>query len=326
MDTKNYQKSSGARVLKSDTCIVDTHPEDSYAKNYQNDSSSTLKDYFALTKPGVTSLVVFSSITGMVLAPGKINLFIAIISIFATYLGSASAASINMWYDIDIDSIMQRTQKRPTVRGIIKPDDAITFGVTLGFASVFIMAVFVGYLPAFLLIFSILFYVFYTVYLKRYTPQNIVIGGISGAVPPMIGYTSVTNNINEVAIVLFLIIFFWTPAHFWALSLYRSEDYRRANIPMMPIVRGDRYTKIQIIIYASLTFLSSLSICIFYNTSLFYVASATILGGKFVIDSIALLSDKENKRAPKLFGYSIIYLFLLFGSLLIEDVKLRLFA
>ena len=282
-------------------------------------AESSVKDYFALTKPGVLSLVVFSSIAGMILAPGTIHYIVAITSILAVSLGSAAAAAINMWYDRDIDSIMHRTRNRPIVTGKISHENALAFGLVIGFLSILIMAVCVNYLAAFLLLSSISFYVFiYTMWLKRSTPQNIVIGGASGALPPVIGWVSVTGSIDIAPIIMFLIIFFWTPPHFWALALSKNEDYKLAKIPMMPITHGYHKTKTQMLIYAILTVLSSLVLCIFYPVSIFYFISATVLGSKFILDAYRLLKDPDSINSMQLFKFSILYLFELFGALIMD--------
>ena len=216
--------------------------------------TSDVKDYFQLMKPRVMSLVVFTGFVGMLLSPVPIHPTIAIVSIFCIALGAGAAGAINMWYDRDMDSIMARTKNRPIVRGKVSPDEALAFGVIMSFFSVFIMSTCVNYMAGFLLLFTILFYVFiYTIWLKRTTPQNIVIGGLAGSLPPLVGWTASTGTLAIEPLILVLLIFLWTPAHFWALALYRSSDYKLANVPMMPVIYGQEYTKFHIIIYTLLT-------------------------------------------------------------------------
>lgn len=280
---------------------------------------SELIDYLKLLKPRVMSLVLFSSFVGMILAPGILHPFIGFISMFSVALGAGASGAINMWYDRDIDSIMSRTQKRPLVQGKIDPDEALAFGIVLAFFSVFIMAICVNFLSGLLLLFTILFYIFiYTMWLKRSSVQNIVIGGLSGALPPLIGWTSVTGTFAVEPLIMVLIIFLWTPPHFWALSLYRSDDYRKAGVPMMPVIYGDDYTKYQILIYTLLTFASSMLPFVIGMCSYIYLVGSIVLGLYFIYLSLMLLKDKNNRVAPKLFGYSIFYLFFLFLIMLVD--------
>lgn len=281
---------------------------------------SSLSDYITLMKPRVMSLVVFSAITGMVMAPGKIHPFLAFVSILSISLGHASAAALNMWYDIDIDSIMKRTQQRPLVRGVISHENALSFGIILGFFSVMIMSLCINYISGILLLVTILFYVIiYTMWLKRNTIQNIVIGGASGALPPVIGWVSVTGNITIEPIILFLLIFMWTPPHFWALALYRSEDYRKSNIPMMPIIMGDSYTKIQIVFYTVGTVFVSILPFFLKMNSYLYLISASVLGGIFLYYAISLIKDYKNILAPRMFFYSITYMFLILTVMMLDN-------
>lgn len=280
---------------------------------------SRVQDYFNLLKPRVMSLVIFTAITGLYLAPGNINPFIASLAILCISIGSGAAGAINMWYDRDIDYLMTRTKKRPIPSGRIAPEDALHLGIFLSVASVSLMGLAVNMLSATLLAFTIFFYAcIYTVLLKRSTPQNIVIGGAAGALPPLIGWVSVTNDITIEPVILFLIIFFWTPPHFWALSLYSSEDYKKANIPMLPVVSGIKQTKIQIIIYT--IFLSFISILPYYLhfAGKVYVLSASLLNFVFLTMVMKLYFDQQNKLAGKTFAYSIFYLFALFLSAIID--------
>ncbi len=274
---------------------------------------SRVRDYFSLLKPRVMSLVIFTAICGLYLAPGTIHPFIGFIAILAISLGSGAAGAINMWYDRDIDNVMARTKTRPIPSGRVIPENALYLGVFLSFLAVMLMGLAVNYLSAFLLAFSIFFYSYiYTVLLKRSTAQNIVIGGAAGALPPLIGWACVTNDISLEAVILFLIIFLWTPPHFWALSLYSSADYEKANIPMMPVVAGLKATKRQIFIY---TILLALVCIIPYSINFlgtFYLATSSILNSIFIILAYKLLIDSDNKLSKKTFAYSIFYLFLIF--------------
>ncbi len=280
---------------------------------------STIKDYFLLLKPRVMSLVIFTAIVGLYLAPGKINPFIAFISILSISIGSGAAGSINMWYDQDIDKIMKRTQNRPIPAGKIIPENALYLGIFLSFLSVALIGLATNFLSAALLAFTIFFYSYiYTVILKRSTAQNIVIGGAAGALPPLIGWTSVTNNLNIEPIILFLIIFLWTPPHFWALSLYNAHEYKKANIPMMPIVAGITSTKKQILIYSILLFFIALMPYLLAFAGRIYLYFSTPLSLLFIILCAKLYQDKQNKIAGKVFGYSIFYLFMIFMMLIVD--------
>lgn len=281
-------------------------------------ASGSLRDYLSLMKPRVMALVVFTSFCGLILAPGHIHPFIAFTAILCITLGAGSSAAINMWYDRDIDAIMERTKKRPIVTGNIAPEDALAFGVVLGFLSILLMALCVNYLSAFLLALTIFYYIFiYTLWLKRSTMQNIVIGGAAGALPPMIGWSAVTSSISLESLSLFLIIFLWTPPHSWALALFRTNDYKNCNVPMMPVVRGELYTKIQIFIYSMLMIAASFAPFVLKIVTISYVFIAAVLGSIFLLMSYNLFFDKEHQNAKRLFGYSILYLFAMFLSLLI---------
>jgi len=280
---------------------------------------STVKDYFDLLKPRVMSLVIFTAITGLYLAPGNIHPFIAVIAIFCISIGSGAAGAMNMWYDRDIDNIMKRTKTRPIPSGKILPENALHMGVFLSVISVTLMALAVNFLSAALLAFAIFFYSYiYTVLLKRSTAQNIVIGGAAGALPPLIGWVSVTNYISVEPILLFLIIFFWTPPHFWALSLYSAEDYKKANVPMLPVVSGIKMTKIHILIYTLvLAIVTSIPSFIGFMGEL-YLWVVSILNIIFITLAILLYRDPQNKLSVKTFFFSIFYLFLLFLIAIID--------
>lgn len=283
--------------------------------------NSRVRDYFSLLKPRVMSLVIFTAITGLYLAPGTINPFIAVIAILSISIGSGAAGAINMWYDRDIDTIMSRTQKRPIPSGRVVAENALYMGVFLSCMSVMLMGLAVNFLAAALLAFAIFFYSYiYTVLLKRSTAQNIVIGGAAGALPPLIGWVSVTNSITIEPIILFLIIFLWTPPHFWALCLYSAGDYKKANIPMMPVVAGITATKTQMLIYTIL--LALITIMPFYLNFAghIYLYSALILNIIFLLMMIKLYLDPLNKLAGKTFAYSIFYLFGVFLIAIIDKV------
>lgn len=289
--------------------------------NAQGAAESEIKDFVALLKPGVMTLVVFTAAIAIFLAPGKIDVFTALMAIACTCLGSGASGAINMWYDQDIDKIMQRTQKRPIPSGRIEPATVLEFGVCTAFLAVFLMYMFVNFASAVILLTAILFYVFiYTMWLKRSTPHNIVIGGAAGAFPPMIGWAAVTGNVSIESCILFLIIFMWTPPHFWALSLYKSDDYKKAGVPMLPVVKGLESTKLHIFVYSLIMLLTSLIPSFIGMLGLFYLTSALFLGLYFVLSSYKLLKSKDISSAPRLFGYSILYLFALFGCMLIDKI------
>lgn len=286
--------------------------------SYEDNLGGSVKDYFMLMKPRVMSLVVFTAISGMLLAPGNIHPLIAFVSILCITIGAGSAAAINMWYDRDIDAIMKRTQKRPIVTGAVKADEALAFGIITGTMAVIMMAVSVNIISAALLAFTILYYIYiYTIWLKRTSVQNVVIGGVSGALPPIIGWASVTGNISWQAFSLFAIIFIWTPPHSWALALYRSDDYKNCNVPMMPVIKGVLYTKKQIMFYSILMFFISLWPYFLNISSHLYLITAIISGLTFLYYAVNLFADTEqNHVAKKLFWYSIFYLFIIFFSLI----------
>ena len=286
--------------------------------SYEDNLGGSEKDYLMLMKPRVMSLVVFTAISGMLLAPGNIHPLIAFVSILCITIGAGSAAAINMWYDRDIDAIMKRTQKRPIVTGAVKADEALAFGIITGTMAIIMMAVSVNIISAALLAFTILYYIYiYTIWLKRTSVQNVVIGGVSGALPPIIGWASVTGNISWQAFSLFAIIFIWTPPHSWALALYRSADYKNCNIPMMPVIKGVLYTKKQIMLYSILMFFISLWPYFLNISSHLYLITAIISGLIFLYYAVNLFADTEqNHVAKKLFWYSIFYLFIIFFSLI----------
>ena len=292
-------------------------------KTLKLDYFSYIRAFFNLMKPRVMSLVIFTCAVGLLIAPNKVNFLDAILSLFAVALGSGAAGALNMWYESDLDSIMTRTCLRPIPTGKLSRNQALTFGILSSFLSVISLYIFSNLVAATILLVTILFYVFvYTIWLKRKTPQNIVIGGAAGALPPIIGWAVATNGISLEPVILFLIIFIWTPSHFWALSLYKSEDYKKANIPMLPITSGVKTTKLNILIYAIILFPASVLPFILNYSGEIYLVSATTLSGYYVFLSYILFKEqnliKEKKIATKLFAYSIFYLFLIFTSILID--------
>ena len=269
------------------------------------------------------SLVIFTCAVGLLIAPVKINFVDAVFSLMAVALGSGAAGALNMWYESDLDSIMTRTCLRPIPTGKLTRNQALTFGVLSSFFSVIALYIFSNLIAAATLLITILFYVFiYTIWLKRKTPQNIVIGGAAGALPPIIGWAIATNGISLEPIILFLIIFIWTPSHFWALSLYKSEDYRKAKIPMLPITSGVKTTKLNILIYAIILFPVAISPYILNYSDKTYLILAVMLSGYYILISYKLFKEKvaikEKKLATKLFAYSILYLFMIFVSILLD--------
>jgi protoheme IX farnesyltransferase len=283
-------------------------------------SEATVADYFALLKPKVMSLVVFTGFAGMVIAPDFSNLhpFLAAMAMLALALGAGAAGAINMWYDRDIDAVMKRTKDRPLPTGKIDPAEALSFGIVMSLASFLLMGLALNWTAAGILAFANLFYVVvYTMWLKRSTPQNIVIGGAAGAFPPMIGWAAVTGDVTLYPIILFAIIFFWTPPHFWALSLFANEDYKRANIPMLSVVAGERATKIQMLIYTLILIPVTLAPTFLGLASVTYAAVAGVLGAAFLLSCIRVMTNKDLKHAKIMFGYSVFYLFALFLAVML---------
>lgn len=285
------------------------------------ESPATASDYWQLLKPRVMSLVVFTGIAGLLLAPGSIHPFIALVAILCIAVGSGAAGAINMWYERDIDILMDRTKGRPLPQGKIQPGEALGFGATLAVGSVIVMYILVNFWAAFYLMGAILFYVFvYTIWLKRLTPQNIVIGGAAGALPPVIGWAAVMNETSLFPWVLFGIIFLWTPPHFWALALDRHQDYRHANIPMLPLIVGAEKTKNQILVYIVLLFCLTLFPVYQGNLGFIYGGSAFVLGLLFLGLGIKLKYYQDSKDGLRLFFYSIFYLFLLFTAMIVDKL------
>lgn len=284
------------------------------------DFETSVSDYFVLLKPKVMSLVVFTALAGMVIAPGFSDMhpLIASVAVLCVALGAGAAGAINMWYDRDIDAVMNRTKGRPIPQRRMNPDEALSFGVVLSLLSVLLMSVAVNWVAGLLLAAANLFYVFiYTIWLKRSTPQNIVIGGASGAFPPLIGWAAVTGDITLLPIILFTIIFLWTPPHFWALSLFANEDYRRANIPMMTVTAGAKSTKWQMLAYTLILWPVTVMPTFLGFASLTYGLIAGGLSGFFIITSWLVLKSEDLKYARAMFRYSVFYLFALFLALMI---------
>jgi len=284
-------------------------------------------DYVALLKPKVMSLVVFTAVVGLFLAPGPINPVIAAISILCIAVGAGASGALNMWYDSDIDAVMSRTLNRPIPAGRVDRGDALALGVVLSGFSVLTLGLAANWLAAGLLAFTIFFYaVIYTMWLKRSTPQNIVIGGAAGAFPPMVGWVAVTGSIDLSSALLFLIIFLWTPPHFWALALYKQGDYGAANIPMMPNVKGEAHTRLEIVIYSVLLVATSLVPVWTGLGGWVYGVIAAITGAWFLVLAVRLYptSGVEMKRlARQLFTYSLSYMFVIFLAFIL-DHSLRL--
>ena len=282
-------------------------------------------DYLALLKPRVMSLVVFTALAAMIVAPGTLHPVLAITALLCIAVGAGASGALNQWYDADIDAIMTRTRTRPVPAGKIGRQEALEFGTILAAFSVFAMAFLVGYVPAILLAATIAFYVFvYTMWLKRSTVQNIVIGGAAGALPPVIGWAAVTgNSFDTLPWLLFLIIFLWTPPHFWALALAGSDDYARAKVPMLPVVKGSRATRNQIVAYTCLLTVSVVAPYALNLTGAVYGAVAALGSAGFVALSVALWlapAERERAAALRVFAYSIFYLFALFTALAAEKL------
>ncbi len=285
-------------------------------------------DYLALLKPSVMQLVVFVGLVGVVVAPGEINPFVAIIAVACIAIGAGGSAALNMWYDSDIDAIMSRTQNRPIPSGRMSREEALVFGMVLSIFSVALLGLATNWVAAGWLAFTIFFYVvIYTMWLKRSTPQNIVIGGAAGAFPPIVGWAAVTGSVSLESVVLFLIIFLWTPPHFWALALYKQSDYGAAGVPMMPNVAGEKSTKIQIFVYTLLLAASAMLPTILGFSGWVYTSVALITGVSFSWLAWRLLMTREDvpmrKSARSLFNYSLSYLFIVFFAFMTDNLLTR---
>jgi heme o synthase len=288
-------------------------------------------DFIQLMKPRVMSLVVFTALAAMLAAPGHINLVLGTIAIISIAIGAGASGALNMWYDADIDARMARTAARPLPRGRVTPDEALSFGGVLAVCSVLTLGVLVNWTAGALLATTIAFYLFvYTMWLKRRTPYNIVIGGAAGAFPPMIGWAAVTGGISFDSLLLFLIIFMWTPPHFWALSLYRCRDYERVGVPMLPVVAGLKETRRQILIYSVL--LVPLAVVPYFVGlgGIAYLVSTSVLGAVFLALAVRVYVTTEGREADtaarQLFWFSILYLYVLFAVLLGEAIVNRIWA
>ena len=287
-----------------------------------------LHDWIALLKPRVMTLVVFTGLIGLLVAPGHLHPVLAFTAVLCIAVGAGACGAINMWYDRDIDALMRRTRNRPIPAGRIAPGEALGFGVTLAVASVIVMGLAINLMAAALLALSIGFYVFvYTMWLKRRTPQNIVIGGAAGAFPAVIGWAAVTGSIGLVPLILFAIVFFWTPPHFWSLALWANDDYRRANVPMLPVVAGAKETRRQIVLYSLLLVPLSLAPWAIGFAGTVYALAAAILGAGFLLSVWRIARDRQDAAGVSLTGdaparaafkYSIIYLFVLFAALAVD--------
>ena len=286
-------------------------------------SPGTARDFFALLKPRVMSLVIFTALVGMLLAPVPVHPVIGFAALLAIAVGAGASGCLNMWWDSDIDQIMTRTARRPIPAGRVTREEALSFGMVLSFISVMVLGVFTNWFAAGFLAFTIFFYVVvYSMYLKRSTPQNIVIGGAAGAFPPMIGYAAVTGELNLDTFILFGIIFLWTPPHFWALALVKSDDYARVGVPMLPVVAGPDATRLQILLYTVILVPFAVLPSLLGFGGLAYGLTALITGALLMACALRVYSKREgalaNRVAMQMFGFSILYLFLLFAVLLVE--------
>jgi len=282
-------------------------------------AAAGVADYVEILKPRVMSLVVFTGFVGLVVAPGHLHPVLAAVAVLCIAVGAGAAGAINMWYDRDIDALMRRTSGRPLPTGRMMPGEALGFGVVLGIGAVLVMGLAINWVSAELLGLTISFYVVvYTIWLKRRTPQNIVIGGAAGAFPPMIGWAAATGDIGWGAIALFAIIFFWTPPHFWALSLYRMDDYAAAGVPMLPVVSGPRETKRQILLYTLVLWPATGAPWLLGVAGNLYGAGALLLSAMFTGTAIQVWRNDSDRTARRMFTFSLLYLFLIFSFLLVD--------
>jgi len=285
---------------------------------------ASVKDFVALLKPRIMSLVVFTGFAGMIVAPGSIHPVIAAIAILCIAIATGASGAINMWYEQDLDAKMERTKDRPLPAGRMEPEAALAFGCVLAGGSVMVMGLGVNWVAASLLALAIGFYVFvYTIWLKRRTPQNIVIGGAAGAFPPMIGWAAVTGDISLGGIALFALIFMWTPPHFWALALYKCGDYEKAGVPMLPVVSGVLETKKQILLYTVLLLPVSLVPWMIGTASIAWGALSAVLGILFVVYAVKVWFDDTDSAPRQMFRYSLLYLALLFAALIVDRLAVQ---
>ena len=294
-------------------------------RNLSQEDVFNFSELFKLMKPRVMSLVIFTCAVGLLMAPVSISTKEAMIGILLVSIGAGAAGALNMWYESDLDALMTRTCLRPIPMGKVNKKQALIFGIALSFFSVIALDYFTNRISAALLLFTILFYVFiYTMWLKRKTSQNIVIGGAAGALPPVIGWTIATNSLSLEPMTFFLIIFFWTPSHFWALSLYKSDDYKKAKIPMLPLTNGIESTKINILVYSLLMLPVIILPYAIGFVSLVFLVPALMLTLYYNYLCFELYKFKKNKfnakKAKSIFGYSILYLFLIFVIFLIDKI------
>jgi protoheme IX farnesyltransferase len=291
-------------------------------------SIASVGDYIELMKPRVMSLVVFTAFVGLMIAPVHLHPVIALTALICIAVGAGAAGALNMWYDADIDARMTRTAARPIPAGRVLPGEALAFGVTLAVFSVVVLGLLVNVTAAALLAVTIAFYIFvYTMWLKRSTPQNIVIGGAAGALPPMIGWAAATGSVGIEPVLLFLIIFFWTPPHFWALSLYRSADYARAGVPMLPVVAGLTETRRQILLYTLVLAPLGATPWLLGYTGRLYAIVALAAGAAMIALALRVRSEQHSHAASKqMFGFSILYLFVLFAMLLVDRASAAWFG
>jgi heme o synthase len=282
-------------------------------------AGASVGDYVALLKPRVMSLVVFTGFVGLYLAPGHLHPVLAMIAVLCIAVGAGASGAINMWYDRDIDAVMRRTRGRPLPAGRMAPGEALGFGCTLAVASVLVMGLGVNWAAGALLALTIAFYVFvYTIWLKRRTPQNIVIGGAAGAFPPLVGWAAVTGDVGVPALALFALIFFWTPPHFWALALYRAGDYAKAGVPMLPVVAGARTTKQHMLAHTLVLWPVALAPTLMGVAGGLYGAVGLALSAAFTAMAVRVWRDESDRSAKQMFGFSILYLFFLFAFLVID--------
>lgn len=291
-------------------------------------SEPSVGEFVELMKPRVMSLVVFTALTGMLAAPGSIHPVIGVIALLAIAMGAGASGALNMWYDADIDARMARTAARPIPRGRVTGGEALTFGSILAVLSILTLGVLVNWTAGALLALTIAFYIFvYTMWLKRRTPQNIVIGGAAGAFPPMIGWAAVTGSVSVESVLMFLIIFVWTPPHFWALALYRCRDYERAGVPMLPVVAGAEETRRQIWLYSLILVPLAITPVLIGLAGIVYGVVSAVLGAVFLYLAWKVRRITEGREADQaarqLFVFSILYLFLLFAVLLVEHAAAR---
>ena len=287
---------------------------------------TAVSDFIALLKPRVMSLVVFTGLAGILVAPGEIHPVVAVIAILCIALATGASGAVNMWYERDLDARMERTKNRPLPAGRMEPETALAFGVLLAGGSIMVMALGVNYVAAAILALAIGFYVFvYTIWLKRRTPQNIVIGGAAGAFPPMIGWAAVTGDVSFGGIALFSLIFMWTPPHFWALALYKCDDYEKAGVPMLPVASGVLETKKQILLYTVLLLPGSMVPCLIGVASVAWGALAILMGVSFIALAFKVLLDKTDRAPRMMFRFSLLYLSVLFAALIFDSLIGRAF-